>query len=155
MAGITAAAASKTLLSGDTSADKVSSTWVTGERITLGVTPSGTTYQWGQAAPSGSRLARSALSSDIGASVTFTPDVGGTWTITCLVDGVTTYSLRLVVAAAAIAEPVEAVRFSPRADSTIPAPAAGRTMYFSSDQNALVTKDPSGVIRTVDETAVP
>jgi hypothetical protein len=27
-------------------------------------------------------------------------------------------------------------------------------MYFSSDQDALVTKDAAGVIRTVDETAV-
>ena len=56
--------------------------------------------------------------------------------------------------AAAIAEPVEAVRFSPRTDASIPAPAAGVTMYYSSDQDALVVKDPSDDVFTVDVTAV-
>lgn len=155
MAGILANSASKTMVAGDTSADKVVSNYVAGERILLTVAPTGTTYAWSSSAPSSSSAARSALSADSGASVFFTPDVGGTYLITCTVDGATVYVIRITVQAAAVAEPVEAVRYSPRADSTVPAPAAGRAMYFSSDQNAMVTKDPSGTIRTLDETVVP
>ena len=155
MAGITAAAASKTLLSGATSADNTSSDWVTGERVTLGVTPSGTGYLWSMSAPTSSAVARSELSSTSDAAPTILPDVAGTYTITCLVSGVTTYVLRLTVQAVAIAEPIEALRFSPRADTTIPAPAAGVTMFYSSTQSALVIKTVAGTIYTVDLTVAP
>lgn len=140
---------------GDTSVDKVASGYVAGERVALSVTPAGTNYQWSSAAPGGSSLARSALSADTGAAVTFAPDVAGTYLVGCIVDGVTTYVIRLTVQAAAVAEPVEAVRFSPRSDASIPAPAAGITMYYSSDQDALCVKAPDDSISTVDLTAVP
>jgi len=128
---------------------------VTGERVTLGVNPSGTTFQWGIAQPSASSRSRAGLDDTTSAVPTFVPDVAGTYAITALVDGVTTYQLRITVQSVSIAEPVEAVRFSPRGDSTIPAPAAGVTMYYSSDQDALCVKDPNGDVSTVDLTAVP
>jgi hypothetical protein len=143
------------MVGAETAADKVVSGYVAGERVALSVTPTGTTYAWAIAQPSASSRARSALSSETGASVTFVPDVGGSYAITCLVDGVTTYVLRLTCQAAAVAEPVEAVRFSPRSDASIPAPAAGVAMYYSSDQDALCVKDPAGDVFTVDLTAVP
>jgi hypothetical protein len=143
------------MTTGETSADNVVSGYVAQERITLGVTPAGTTFAWSVAQPSSSSRARSALSSGSGANPTITPDVGGTYTITCLVDGSITYVLRLTVQAAAVAEPVEAVRFSPRTDASIPAPAAGITMYYSSDQDALCVKAPDDSVSTVDLTAVP
>lgn len=153
MAGILANAASQTMLSGDTTADNVVSGYVAGERVTLSVTPSGTDYAWSIAIPSSASASRSALSDDTAVSTTFTPNVGGTYTITCIVDS-TTYVLRLTAQAAAVAEPVEAVRFSPRTDNSIPAPATGVSMYYSSDQDALCIKDAAGDVFTVDITAV-
>ena len=148
MAGITATSASASVSS--PSADNTASGYVTGERITLGTTPAASSsYQWGQAAPSASALARSAVDNDTAAAPTFVPDVAGTYVVTCLVDGATTYTLRLTVQSVSIAEPVEAVRFSPRADTTIPAPAAGVTMYYSSTHSALVVKDSSNVVKPV------
>lgn len=151
MAGILANSPSKTMASGDTSADKTASGYVAGERITLTVTPSGTNYEWSQARPSGSS-ARAQLSGATGASVTFAPDVGGTYVVTCIVDGSTTYVIRITCQSPTISEPVEAVRLSPRTDASVPAPAAGRTLYYSSDQGKLVTKDSAGTVRTINET---
>lgn len=147
MAGITATSASANVSS--PSPDNTASNYVTGERVTLGTTPSGSSFQWDLSAPSGSSIARSALDNDTDAAPTFVPDVGGTYTITCLVDGVTTYALRITVQSVSISEPVEAVRFSPRADTTIPAPAAGVTMYYSSTHSALVVKDAANVVKPV------
>ncbi len=143
------------MLGAETAADKSVSNYVAGERITLSTTPTGTDYVWSIAQPSGSSRARSALSAETGASVTFAPDVGGTYLVTCVVDSTTTYVIRITCQAAAIAEPVEAVRFSPRTDASIPAPAAGVTMYYSSTQSALVVKTAAGTVYTVNLTAVP
>ncbi len=143
MAGITAASASASLLAGDTSADNTDSNYVAGERVTLGVTPSGSSYLWSMAAPTNSSVARSAIANDTVAAPTFTPDVGGTYTITCLVSGTITYVLRLTCQAAAVAEPVEAVRYSPRTSTSIPAPAAGWSVFFSSTLGTWVAKDSS------------
>lgn len=141
MAGILASSASVTMVSGDTSADNTFSGYVTGERITLSTTPTGTVYSWGQSIPSASATARSGLSSTTAAAPTFTPDVAGTYVITVDVDG-TDYVLRITVQSAAIAEPIEATRYSPRADTTIPAPAAGVSLYYSSTHDGLAIKDP-------------
>ncbi len=143
------------MLAAETAADKTVSGYVAGERITLSTTPTGTDYVWSSTAPSGSSVTRSALSGSSGASVTFAPDVGGTYLVTCVVDSTTTYVIRITCQAAAIAEPVEAVRFSPRTDASIPAPAAGVTMYYSSTKSALVIKTPAGTIYTVDLTVAP
>lgn len=143
MAGILAQSASVTTTSGQTSVDNTFTGFVTGERITLSTSPTGTDYSWGQSIPSASAQARSELSSLTAAAPTFTPDVAGTYVVTVDVDG-TDYVLRLTVQAASIAEPVEAVRYSPRGDATIPAPAAGFSVYYSSTQSGLLAKDPDG-----------
>ena len=127
MAGILCNSVSKTMLSGDTAADKVVTEYVSHERISLSVFPTGTTYQWSMAAPTDSATARSRLSDDTGATPTFIPDVAGIYLIACIVDGVTTYVIRVTVTSTAIAHLAEAIRLTPKADTAIPAPAAGRT----------------------------
>lgn len=154
MAGIIASSPSALLLAGDTSADKSSSGWITNEQITLGVTPTGTNYLWSQSLPSAASRTRCALSSTTSATPTFTADVGGTYVLTVVVDSTTEYVLTLTVQSVSISEPVEAVRFSPRTDASIPAPSAGQTMYYSSTQDALVVKDAAGDVFTVTLVAV-
>ncbi len=143
MAGITAVSASVTLSSGSTSADNSSSGWVTGERILLGVTPSGSSYAWGQSVPAASTRARSALEDDDILAPGFTPDVGGTYILTVLVSGVTEYTLKLTVQNAAASELEESLRWSPRLDSTITAPTLGLAMFYSDTWENLACKDPS------------
>jgi hypothetical protein len=105
--------------------------------------------------PAASSRARSALSAETGATVTFTPDVAGYYVLTATVDSVTAYILRIAVTSTAISQLVEAIRFSPKTDSSVPAPALGLTMYYSSDQDALCVKDPDDAVSTVDLTVVP
>lgn len=147
MAGILANSASVSMSSG--LADNTKAGFVVGEQITLSTLPTSTLYAWAQAIPAGSAPARSALSDDDVASPRFTPDVAGIYTLTCTVDGVTVYILRLSVTLRAAASVTDALRFSPIADASVAAPAVGRTLYFSSDANALVTKDPSGTVTPV------
>jgi len=156
MAGIMACSATETMVAGDTSADNSHSGYIAAEMVTLSVTPSGTSYSWGQSIPSGSATTRSALSSTTDASPTFTPDVAGEWVITCLVSGVTTYVLRLSVTAIATTTMAEAFRLQPVADGSVSAP-AGTTLvlYNSATQGALAVKNSSGTIYTVDVTEVP
>lgn len=154
MSGVIANSASRPMLGAETSADKSVSGYVAGERITLSTTPTGTDYAWSIAQPSSSSTARSALSAETGASVTFTPDVGGTFMVTCIVDSTTTYVIRMTVQAATVSEPVEALRLSPRTDASVPAPAAGVTLYYSSTQGALCIKTTADAVFRVDLTAV-
>lgn len=144
MSGITAQSVSVSHASGSTSANASSSGWVTGERIVLGTSPTGSSYSWGIAAPAASNRARSALSDTTAAAPSFVPDVGGTWLLTVTVGDSTDYTLRLTVQAAAVSEPEEAVRWSPREDSTITAPTLGLAQYFSDTFDNLACKDPSG-----------
>ncbi len=143
MAGITASSASKVLLAGSTSADHSLGGFVVGEMVTLGVSPTGTSYSWGQAIPAASTRARSALSATTGASVTFTADVAGVFTVTVIVDDVTSYTLRLTVTSTAISQLAEAIRQTPKADATVPAPAVGLMVYFSDTFSQWAAKDPS------------
>ncbi len=150
MAGILANSASKTMEAGDTSADAVVSGFVTGERIVLGTNPTGESYSWGLSVPSASAAARSGLSSATDAAPTFTPDVAGTYVVTCTVDGTTTYVMRIAVVAVAVTVANQALRFSPVADAAVPAPAIGITLYYSSDHTALVVKDSENNVYPVD-----
>ena len=154
MAGIKWASASLVMADGDTAADKSISGLVVGERATLSTTPTGTVYSWSLAIPSASAAARSALDDDDAARPKFTPDAAGTYTITCTVDG-TSYSLRATVASVTIAESAQAIRFSPIADTTIPTPSQGVTVYYSSTQSSLAFKDDAGDVYTIDATVAP
>lgn len=128
--------------------------FVVGERVTLSTNPTGTTYAWSMAMPSTSSVARSGLDDDDAASVMFTPDVAGIYTIVCTVDSTTTYVLRLSITLPAQASVVQALRLSPVGDTQVAAPAVGQVLYFSSTQNALVVKDANDDVFTVDVTAV-
>jgi hypothetical protein len=149
MAGIMANSASKTMLAGATSADNSVSGYITNEQITLSVTPTGSAYVWGLAKPSGS-TARSVLSSSTGATPLVTPDVAGYYTVTCVVDSTTTYVLRISVAAVSITTIAQAFRCQPVANSTVPTPSTGESLYFSDDVDRLVVKTSAGVVREVD-----
>ncbi len=130
------------MLAGATSDDNAVAGRVTGEQITLTVSPAGTDYAWSWAIPSSSSAARSALSATTGASVNFTPDVAGVFTITADVDG-DIYVLRIVVTSTAISQLAEAIRQTPKADATVPAPAVGLMIYFSDTFSQWAAKDPS------------
>ncbi len=148
MSGILANSVSKTMVSGDTAADQVTSGFVALEEITLTTTGTPTSYVWGLSKPSGS-TARTALSSTTAASPTFTPDVEGYFVVTCLLDGTTLYILRIAVADDASVTTVSTLKFLPIADSLVPVPATGRTVYYSSTQSALVEKRPDNTVHVI------
>lgn len=151
MAGILANSGSVTHSS--TSADAVKSGYVTAEQIVLTTTPTGVSYQWALAKPSGA-TARSDLSDDTNATPTFTPDVAGYYVITCTVDSVTVYVLRISVTQVTAATAVEALRLQPKSNASVPTPSTGVALFYSSDEAALCIKDASGDVFVVDVTAV-
>jgi hypothetical protein len=148
MAGILANSASETMVAGDTAVDKTVSSYVRNERVALSVTPSGTTYRWTMVIPNGSSAGKTSLSDSTDAAPTFVPDIGGVYVITCVVDE-TTYVLRMTVVNTAQSEQTEAIRLTPRADAQITAPSAGAVLYYSTDEDALVTKDSAGTVDLV------
>ena len=138
MAGILANSASKTMTSG--SADNSVSGYLVGEQIVLTVTPTGTNYVWAIAKPSGSSTARSNLDATTGASVKFTPDAEGYFTVSCVVDSTTTYTLRIAAQAIGTVTYHSASNFSPLNNAQVPVPALGATLFYSSENGALSYK---------------
>jgi len=145
MAGILASSITTTMVSGDTAADNTFDGYITAEAITLSTTPTGATYLWGLAKPTAS-TARGALSQTDQASVTFTPDAGGYYVITCTVNSTTTYVLRVSVTQVAITTNIETIRYPPKAGAAVAAPPSGRALFFSSDLGAFAEKLPDGSI---------
>jgi hypothetical protein len=143
MSGILANSASQTMLAGATSADNAVSGYIALEEVALSVTPTGSSYSWAIAKPSSS-TARARLSSTTDASPTFTPDVAGYYTLTCVVDSVTTYVLRVAVSAIGEVATIDAIRLVPILNAQVPTPATGRTIFSSSDLNDLAQKLPDG-----------
>lgn len=131
------------MVDGDTAVDNAASGFVALEEVVLTTTPTGSSYSWALAKPSDS-TARCVLSSTTVASPTITPDVGGFYTLTCVVDGVTTYVLRISVEAIASVATLTATRYVPIANVSVPTPATGRTVFSSVDLNALAEKLPDG-----------
>lgn len=148
MAGILANSSTKTMVSGDAAVDNTTSGFIALERVTLSTTGTPTSYAWGLAKPSDS-TSSCALSSDTAASPTFSPDVQGYYTITCVVDGVTTYILRVAVLSIAAGSTLSTIRFLPIADSQVPTPATGSTVYWSSTQGALAEKLSTGAVKVI------
>lgn len=135
--------------------DDVSSGYILNEQVRLTLTVSGTTWLWSQSIPNAAGPSRSALDSYTSATPKFIPPAAGVYVLTCLVDGTTTYVLRIGVTATASVSVDQVIRLSPVTDTQVPAPAVGVSLYFSSTQNALVVKDTTGAVKTVDLTAVP
>lgn len=152
MAGILANSASKTMVSGDTSVDDSETGYLAREAITLSTTGTPTTRLWALAKPSGSG-SLCVLSSDTGATPTFTPDVEGYYVVTCLIDGVTLYILRIAVASVANISTLTAFRLLPVANATVPTPASGATVFYSTDESGLAAKLSDGSVVTLDVTA--
>ena len=153
MAGILANSASKQMVSGNSPETVIG--YVAKEQITLSVTPTATAWTWAMSIPSGSAAAKSALSSTSVASPTFTPDVGGIYTVT-FSSGATSYSLGITVVAPSVSVPVNAILMMPVADASVTAPTIGLKLYCSSTQsNVLCIKNTSGTVYTVNVTAVP
>ncbi len=150
MAGILANSATVTMVDGDTAVDQNVTGYLMNEQITLSVTGSPTNTTWGQAIPSGSGAARTALSSSSGATQRFTPDVSGYYTITCNADG-TMYVLRIQVLAIAQSVAREALRLLPMANSQVPTPQTGIALFCGTDET-LRFKDSTGTVYTVTAT---
>ena len=154
MAGITAISVSKTIASGDTATDKTATGFIAGERVALGTDPAASTHQWSMARPADSS-SNADLSDETAAAPTFYLEVAGYYVIRCLVDGATEYLLRISVTEPATATVRNAVNYQPVLDAAVPTPTAGVTVYYSSDQDALVYKDTAGDLFTFDVTAIP
>jgi hypothetical protein len=125
--------------------DNTQAGYVENEAITLSTDPAGTTYEWGLAKAQGATT-RSDLTATTGTGIQFIPDTHGTWTITCTVDGTTSYTLRISVTAVAITHHANGLRLMPVANNSIPTPATGVTVFYSSDDDRLSYKDTSGVV---------
>lgn len=153
MAGITIVTISASVLSAATAVDKTATGFIVGERATLGVT-SGSTFAWSLARPADSS-SNADLSSETAAAPTFYLEVAGYYIVRCLVDGSTEYLLRISVTEPATATVRNAVNYQPVLDAAVPTPTAGVTVYYSSDQSALVYKDAAGDLFAIDVTAIP
>jgi hypothetical protein len=147
MAGILGNSVSVVMTTSTT--DQVESGYVTGEQILLSTNPAGLSYLWSASVPQGSAAGRSAIVGVTDPNPKIVPDVPGTYLITCLVNGATFYQLRLTVVALSVSQSTQATRYSPVADASVPAPAAGVCLYYSSDQGGLVVKNPDGSVHVV------
>lgn len=140
---------------GSATADNTQAGYLVGEQIVLSTTPTGSSYAWALATPTGSSSGRAGLSEDDVAGPVFTPDVAGYYVITCLVSGTTSYVLRIAVTSLATATPTQGLRLSPVTDAQVEAPAVGVVLFCGSNHsNALCVKDASDNVFTVDTTAV-
>lgn len=123
--------------------------YVVGEQIALSTVPSGSSYVWSQSIPAGSTPLRAGLTATSGASVNFTPDIVGEYVVACVVDGTTTYVIRLTVIAATVAAAVTGTRYLPVTDGSVAAPSTGCVLYFSSTTSKLSVKFPNNSIQTL------
>jgi hypothetical protein len=151
MAGILANSLSHQMVDGDTSPVNVVAGYVSGQVVTLSVVPTGSAYQWTLSNPSTSSRTRPPAISDIqGATPTFTPDVGGFYILTCIVDGVTSYTITLDVLDVAQPVNIPALLAQEVSDVAIPSPpGAALTLYNSQEQGGLATKNSSGAVATL------
>jgi len=144
MAGI--GAVSVTTTHAASGSDVTATGFLANEQITLSATPSGSGYAWSCAIPSDSGPGRSAFDDDTSATPKFTPDVPGFYTVSCLVDGATLYVLRLAVLSVAVARQCQVLSLAPFADAQVPTPAAGVSLYYSTDSGKAVVKDTTGTV---------
>jgi len=148
MAGILANSASVSMVSGDTAASKNMFGYAKTEAITLGVTPAGTSWVWAMVPPSASLARTARLSSTTVAAPTFTPDVDGTYVITCMVDGTTSYTIHCVVVNETTAVQVPHVTWTPKAPADVVAPAGGLRQFYNSATSLMAFKDSDGNVTT-------
>jgi hypothetical protein len=145
MAGVLANSVTATMVASDTAESKIVSGYLRNERIALSAYPAGTTYRWTLVNPSGSSAGKAQLSDYTSATPSFVPDVGGTYLVTAAVDDAV-YVIRIGAIDTAASDPVEAIRLMPRADAQVQAPSLGQVLYYSSNADGLVAKNPDGSV---------
>ena len=146
MSGITAISAAKTHGAGSTAVDTAVAGYLVNERISLATSPAGSGYVWSLSAPNDSAPARSALDDDTDAGPSFLPDVPGYYVVSVVVDGATTYVLRIAVAPVATVRICEVIHLLPLANSQVATPQVGVSLYYSIDDAAPVAKDSTGTV---------
>lgn len=151
MAGIVATSVS-TNNAADTDLDKSITGFLSGEQISLSVTPAPSSYLWRFTSPQGS--SRAVLTGDAIASPKFTPDVAGYYLASVTVNSSTVYVLRVQVVSAGAAETVDGLRVLEITDAQAIAPATGVSIYYSTTQGSLAFKRANGDIETINTTAV-
>jgi hypothetical protein len=144
MAGIGAQSVTKTHAA--SGSDVAVSGFLKNEQIRLYVDGGASSYAWSIAVPSDSAPGRSALDSSTDATPAFTPDVAGFYTVAVVVNGSTSYVLRVAVAPVAIVRVAEGLNLMPLADAQVPTPQLGVTLYYSTDASAAVLKDTTGTV---------
>lgn len=148
MAGITAQSATKTLAADDTTEDNTVTGFVTKEQIVFGVTGTPASVLWSISKPSASGSACD-LDTRTGLTPVLTPDVADYYTIHCLVDGTTSYILRMAIVSTANASTISALRWLPMSNAQIPAPPTGATQFYSTDLDAMAFKYPDDSVEEI------
>lgn len=148
MSGITAVSATETLDAASTSVDHSVSGFVTKEQISLGLTGSPVKARWTISKPSNSSGACE-LDSKSQLSARFTPDVDGLYTVSCIIDDVTLYVLRIAAVSLANISTISVLHLLPCADEQVPVPTSGVMLYFSSTSGLLSKKKPDGTTESV------
>lgn len=148
MAGITAVSATTTLGASETLPDNSISDFVSKEQISLGLSGSPTTALWSLSKPSRSGSA-TGFDDDTSLRPKFSPDVDGVYVISCLVDGATTYVLRISVLQTSIVNTISCLHFLPCANSQIPTPNSGVNLFYSSDSDSLSIKLSNGTVEEI------
>lgn len=134
--------------------DDVKAGYLDQESITLTLSETGSTYLWSLASPVDSEQ-QGVIRGETTATAQFVPDVAGYYVVTCLLDGVSTFILRISVTSSVVETVREALRLQPKEDDQVAAPAVGLVVYCSSTQgNVLCVKDSSNVVYIVSVTAV-
>lgn len=126
--------------------------FLTGEQIRLAVTPVGASVEWAVVKPTSS-LASAELSDETAQSPTFTPDVGGFYVFTAIVDLVTVYVLRVGVSSVAQVTPYEAVRLIPMQDESVPTPVMGAALHESADGYGVAVKRSGPLLKHLEPIA--
>lgn len=145
MSGITAQSATKTLAAGDTVVDNSVSGYVSKEQISLGLTGTPTTALWSISKPNTSGSSCQ-IDDDTSLRPKFSPNAEGIYVISCLVDGITTYVLRIYVVSVAVTTSISAIHFLPCSNAQIPTPRSGVTQFFSSDSGVMSQKLTDGTV---------
>lgn len=144
MSGILANSSTKTMVSGDTTPDNAVTGYVTQDEISLSVTGTPSSTVWALAKPA-AETAACQLSSATDPNPKFTATAEGYFTVTCVVDGTTTYVIRIAVARVGAVSTLTAVRLVPILNASVPTPATGRTVFSSIDLADLAQKLPDGL----------
>lgn len=132
MTGIKASNSTIIMGDGDTSPDNQNGGYSDDDEITLSTFPAGTNYTWTLTKPKGA-TSRADLSGTDGSVETFTPNVGGVWLITAIVDG-TSYQLRATVVEQSSANATQTIRYQEITDTSVPTPGTGGLTEYKSDQ---------------------